>query len=226
MERPSQQTLLIQDNQFERAGRMAAAADHGFEVEVLDHWAVEEIRGRCLSGHQVISIVDHRPGRWDQYGFLSQLLPSARMVIACPSLPNPVLRLRMASVGVAEWVLVDEIEDAGSWVDLVAGHRHGTAPTVTSAERSRHALGLRADPEGMIRWIRAEGIEDAFAFDRPQHQTGLSRRQILRARHELSMRGDIHLPLHRRTGGHDRREDVPHWRDIVEVVDLARGAST
>lgn len=230
-------TVVVHGDEIERIGRQEVARRAGLDGIVAG--APSEVPALVAGADGPVRIVlfvtpDHR--RWDRYAAIEEVAEAAATVAATGGRPwalvpivdhrvNPLVKLRLQRLGASTAISKQAVTSAQGWIDVLTGAIEGDDITRVSHGLSLLAVGRRSDPAAALRWIEQKGWESAFRPGVTQGSSGLTRRQALHLRREVTRLGDLEVPPARWGGGPDRNVGLPFWRDVVDFVNVARGAS-
>lgn len=226
--------VVVHVDEIERIGRYEIARRGGLDLAVAG--GPDDVsRLVAAAGEGVVRVVlfvepDDR--RWDRYGTVEDVAAAAAATGRSWSLVpivdhgmNPLVKVRLQRLGASAAIPKRVVANAQGWVDFLVGAIDGDDITRVGHGLSMLAVGRRSDPAAALRWIERKGWEAAFRPGVTQGSSGLTRRQALHLRREITRLGDLQVRPARWGGGPDRNVGLPFWRDVVDFVNLARGAS-
>jgi CheY-like chemotaxis protein len=147
---------------------------------------------------------------------------STLVVVITGHSENAFLRLRMAEAGADFLYRHEDVRDLRHLVSVIERPDPGRrVARPDDAVLERLGLGPGSRPNAALRFLEKEGLEGVFDGQRSQKALDLSRRSIMRVRHEVARLADL-SPT--RPFSASRQLDAPEWRAVVDFVNRARGA--
>ena len=223
---------VIECDEIERIGRVAALQASGFAVAAAAspddafQWTDAHWRQFDL----VLLGVAADQQRWDRFECISLARraqatnPNARLVAVCGPRVLPLVKLRLLQAGVHRiWSM-----QLARTVEEIARLAHpaphdGDRPPRLRCDVRGAIVGARTDPQAVLDFVINGKLQAAFEANDRQADTGLSRRQIIGLRRDISRLGDLSVPSGFATGGPAVDRSLPSWRSVVRYVNRARG---
>lgn len=215
---------IVDDDLWVRAGRQAVldAADGVEVVWAGDHRAALEAPWQAID----VALVDAHDAEagFDRFAGVAvaatarRAAPDLRIVVLSGHSHNDLLRIRMAEAGADEFHAHRDVATPAALVAVVrAGRGRFTDETNVADARRRVGLSASGRLNEAVAWASERVGEPAIEAE-TLAETGLSRRRLITAREKLSTLAGLEPRV---TSG--ARRTLPSWREVVELVDRARG---
>ena len=224
--------IVVEADEIENAGTVAALRTEGLDVVGVspnpgdiwldDRWSATDTviagLGGCGDGWDRFSLVD-------QLDELTRNHPGLRVVGLLRSPLNPVVSLRLHLAGVSEIYDGASRRSAAALRDLALVTSSRAAPSPDYRELARLGIGRRCDPARALALVATPELRRALDTNLSQRATGLSRRAVERIRRVVSAAADLRPCPSSSTGGAHRDLSLPTWRQVIDFVEMARGAT-
>lgn len=233
---PRRRVVLVDDDTWIRQGQASALARHA-EIEVVADIGFAEALSWSGEWDGVdVAVVDafERKAGFDHF-LGAEVVEAIRcrrsadqtvVVVVSGRSSDGHLRLRMAEVGADFFYDYEEIDVHEALISVILhpqDHRRATAGD--GWWLASHGLSRASRPQRFLRWLRDQGLEDAFCPGLPQAATGLSRRRIISLRAAAARIGGLGPTPGRLGGGPQPRGSDPTWEEVVDFVNASRGHS-
>lgn len=150
--------------------------------------------------------------------------PNVRLVALCGDRVRPLVRVRLAQSGMHRIWSARRTRTIDELTRLINPAPHeGDRLAARGFDVRGAVVGTRTDPAAVLDHILEVEMTEVFDAADRQADTGLSRRQIMRLRREISQLGDLSVPSGYATGGPAVDRSLPSWRAVVNYVNRARG---
>lgn len=215
------QVAVISADLWRRRGLADAIGELGGVLEVAYAAARPERAGEV----DVVVVDIDTPGRWDRLGGLDGVAGGhvGAQVLGVSTLArHPVVTLRALESGVDALVAWDELRTLAQLEQLILAPSRRQHPGERLDHPALRTWGLSASsrPAACLAWVVERGVTEVFA----EHGAPLlPRRRLITIRESLSRIGGI-TPVAPDRG--TRTVRTPSWRQVHEVVALARGAGS
>ena len=137
-----------------------------------------------------------------------------RIVVVTGHVLNDLLRLRLVDAGADELYAHADVRTSDALVEVMRSPVAERAAPPSAADLAAAGVSSSARPSDALRWVAANGMEGAFVAAIPQKALPASRRRLITARRRVSEL----MGLSGRRG-----RDGAEWREVVRVVNQARG---
>jgi len=166
---------------------------------------------RCPGVELVDRLADMRPGA------------QPALVAVADGRVSDLVRLRLVEAGADHLVATDTLAQLGALADLAGSASTTWRPIKSSMELAHHGLGLTSRLNAGLAHIVSNGLEAAF---RPGSGAGggLSRRRAITVRTALAE--IVGIQAVGEGSGAVLARSLPSWRQLAELVWVARGADS
>lgn len=211
---------VVHPDEWVRRGWVSGLSELGVKARSwpsLSRPAEAEYRPEVVFVH-----IGDGPG-WDRYSTISEVQASgltdgsARVVAVVPALSNPLLRLRLQEAGVREAVMPVDLADMDGLRRALESE--AASPSLLPAELRAFGLKPTAALNDCLAWV--QGSEAAAVVD---GELDLSRRRLISLRTRIASMLQME-PWAAGSGAIVERR-VPSWRQVIAVLNMARGAPT
>lgn len=228
--------VIVDDAEIGCLGWLKAVEEPGHHARAMN-WDAAGQGSPEFGGIDLMILVLRRdPQSWDRYRALGHgrclrggVGPACRMVAVLDprEMANPMIGLRLASLGVDEVIPAHQLRTRSAAADLIDGQLGGSDPRPSSVQLAARRVGRRSDPNQVISHLLNLPSEPDYlrAFDPylRQNQCGLSRRQALTLRRKVCEIGDLAPDPSNGAGGPVRNRSMPRWSEVVAFVNECRG---